>query len=96
MSPSSAVKLRVNYGDFTFVIVVLSTITYFELVEKVVRKIHLCGARSGVDTTTLRLRYEDEEHDKILISADEDVMMAFDWLRSGNAGPANALVLFAD
>lgn len=97
LSPSSpsAVKIRVNYGEDTFVIVVLTTTSYNDLVEKVVRKVQLCGARKGVDAASLRIRYEDEEGDKILISADEDVAMAFDWLKSGGA-QGDALIIYAD
>lgn len=96
LSPSSAIKVKVSYGEDTFVIVVLSSITYLELVKKVLHKIHLCGARTnGLDANTLRLRYEDEEGDKILMTADDDVAMAFDWLRSG-AGHGTSLILFAE
>ena len=95
-SPSSAVKMRVNYGEDTFVIVARSSITYNELVEKVVHKIYLCGARTGLDTSSLRLRYVDEEGDKILMSADDDVAMAFDWLKTGDSHPNKALLLFAE
>ncbi|KAK9893481.1 hypothetical protein P389DRAFT_181959 [Cystobasidium minutum MCA 4210] len=96
LSPSSAIKVKVNYGEDTFVIVVLATITYQELSKKVVHKIHLCGARTnGLDASTLRLKYEDEEGDKILMTADDDVAMAFDWLRScGN--PHASLIVYAE
>lgn len=95
-SPSSAIKVKVNYGEDTFVIVVLSSITYQELSKKVLHKIHLCGARTnGLDSNTLRLKYEDEEGDKILMTADDDVAMAFDWLRSGGS-PNNSLIVFAE
>ena len=95
-SPSSAVKIKVFYGEDTFVIVARSSVTYHELVEKVVRKIYLCGARTGLDASSLRLRYVDEEGDKILMSADDDVAMAFDWLRSGGPDQNKALVLYAE
>lgn len=97
MSLSSAVKLRVTYGGDTFVVVVLSSISYRELAEKVVRKVQLCGARNnGVDASSLKLRYEDEDGDKIVMKADDDVAMAFDWLRSGGGGAGNALTLYAE
>lgn len=96
LSPSSAIKVKVNYGEDTFVIVVLSSITYQELSKKVVHKIHLCGARTnGLDASSLRLKYEDEEGDKILMTADDDIAMAFDWLRScGN--PHSSLIVYAE
>lgn len=96
LSPSSAIKVKVNYGEDTFVIVVLSSITYSELSKKVLHKIHLCGARTnGLTASTLRLKYEDEEGDKILMTADDDVAMAFDWLRSGGS-PHSSLLVYAE
>lgn len=92
-SPSSAIKIKVNYGEDTFVIVVLSSISYMELSRKVLHKIQLCGARTnGLTAASLRLKYEDEEGDKILMTADDDVAMAFDWLRSGQSPHASLLV----
>lgn len=95
--PPSAVRVKVTYGEDTFVVVILTSVTYEELLEKVLKKIRLCGDRSKVEGQALRLRYEDEDGDRILITSQDDVAMAFDAARatSGMAGPTQALVLFA-
>lgn len=94
-----AVRVKVTYGDDTFVVVVLSTVSYRELLDKVLKKIRLCGDRSQVDVASLRLRYQDEDGDKILITSEEDVTMAFEAVRSmavgGAASGPQTLVLFA-
>jgi cell division control protein 24 len=94
----SAVKVKVNYGEDTLTIVVLNTITFDELVAKVLKKIRLCGDRARVDEQSIRLRYQDEEGDKILISADDDVAMAIEWSRTYGCenGGSSSLVLFVD
>ncbi|KAK4696689.1 cell division control protein 24, partial [Phenoliferia sp. Uapishka_3] len=92
-----AVRVKVTYGEDTFVVVVLSTVSYRELLDKVIKKIRLCGDRSHVDRTSLRLRYQDEDGDRILITSEEDVLMAFEAVRSmgaGGTGP-QSLALFA-
>lgn len=89
--------MKVNYGEDTFVIVALSSISYRDLAEKVVRKIHLCGGSrsAGMDAASVKLRYEDEDGDKIVMKADDDVAMAFDWLKSGG-GSNNSLAIYAE
>ncbi|KAM0747778.1 hypothetical protein T439DRAFT_292360 [Meredithblackwellia eburnea MCA 4105] len=90
-----AVRVKVTYGEDTFVVVVLSSVSHQELVEKVLKKIRMCGDRSHVDANSLRLRYQDEDGDRILITSEEDVMMAFETLRTTGASGTQTLVLFA-
>lgn len=92
-----AVRVKVSYGDDNFVVVVLSTVSYRELLDKVLKKIRLCGDRSQVDAASLRLRYQDEDGDRILITSEEDVTMAFEAIRStGSSGTGpQTLALFA-
>ena len=71
----------------SFIIAVLSSITYQSLLEKVVKKIRTCGDQSSfTDESALKLRYEDEEGDKILISSDEDITLAFEGARTTQSG----------
>lgn len=72
-----AVKIKLSVGEDTLTIVVLANIAYRELVDKIIKKIRLCGDRQRADES-LRLRYEDEDGDKILISGDDDVAMALE------------------
>lgn len=105
MSPTAGgaagVKLRVIHGADSFVIMSTPNVRYHDLIEKVARKLHICGARPNQDLGTviesLRIRYEDEDGDRILMTADDDVSMAFEWFRTG-AGtvPGSTLTLYAE
>lgn len=92
-----AVRVKVTYGEDTFVVVVLSSVSYRELLDKILKKIRLCGDRTKVDVASLRLRYQDEDGDRILITSEEDVTMAFEATRAMSTGQAHpqTLVLFA-
>ncbi|SNX82107.1 related to CDC24 - GTP/GDP exchange factor for Cdc42p [Melanopsichium pennsylvanicum] len=74
---SNAVKLIVNYAEDKFVVVVLTSISFSALLDKVTKKIKLCSDKKTTDHT-LRMRYIDEDGDNVLINDDEDVLMAFD------------------
>jgi cell division control protein 24 len=69
------VKVKVHFGSDIFVIQVPRSYEYHELVEKVGKKIRLCGPRR--DDGPLRVKYEDEEGDLISMRSTEDVEMAF-------------------
>jgi cell division control protein 24 len=69
------VKVKVHFGSDIFVIQVSRTTEYGDLVERVGKKIRLCGPRR--DDGPLRFKYEDEEGDLILMRSTEDVDMAF-------------------
>lgn len=90
---ASAVRVKVTYGDDTFVVVVLSSVSYRELLEKVLKKIRMCGDRTKVDDASLRLRYEDEDQDRILITSGEDVAMAFESARIGDGNNSTGTLL---
>lgn len=87
---ATAIKVQVHFGDDRFVVVVLSSITFDELVEKVSKKVKLCSGRRpmpeagsagapGTGTAgTLRIRYIDEDGDRIMMHDDDDVQMAFE------------------
>ncbi|GAA5980486.1 hypothetical protein JCM11641_003410 [Rhodosporidiobolus odoratus] len=98
---ATAVRVKVYFGEDTFVVVVLDTVPYLELVDKVLKKIRMCGGdKARIDSNALRLRYRDEDGDRILITSEEDVAMAFETARSmgaerSSAGPGLELILFA-
>jgi cell division control protein 24 len=69
------VKVKVHFGSDIFVIQVARITEYNELVERVGRKIRLCGPRR--ENGPLRVKYEDEEGDLISMRSTEDVEMAF-------------------
>ncbi|UZJ53026.1 hypothetical protein CBS101457_002346 [Exobasidium rhododendri] len=78
---SNAVKLVIHHGDDKLVVVVLSSISLLDLTEKVSKKIRLVSGRRDA-LESLRIRYIDEDGDKILMHDDEDVQMAFEMSRN--------------
>jgi cell division control protein 24 len=86
------IKLKINYLDDVFVIMVPSDIQYPDLLVRVERKIRLCGGRRGQTYPTpdiedgFRLRYKDEDDDPITINSQEDVHMAFESASQSQSG----------
>jgi len=74
-SYDAPVKVKVHFGSDIFVIQVSRASEYTELVERVGKKIRLCGPRR--DDGPLRVKYEDEEGDLVSMRSTEDVEMAF-------------------
>jgi cell division control protein 24 len=75
----SQVKLKVNYGNDKFVIIVPYNIAYAQLMDRIERKVKICG--SGPDISpgaNIKIRYQDEDGDYISMNSDDDVQMAFD------------------
>ncbi|KAG8988252.1 hypothetical protein FRB90_002867, partial [Tulasnella sp. 427] len=70
------VRVKVHYKEDLFVIVVQKSIDYNELMEKVGKKIRLCGARG--DQTMFKVRYRDEDGDMISLASNDDLQIAFD------------------
>ncbi|KAF9906534.1 hypothetical protein BX616_000701 [Lobosporangium transversale] len=70
-------KIKVNFQDDAYLIVVPIQIGYNELVERVEKKIRLCGCRRP-DSQPLRLRYKDEDNDYIIMKDDDDISLAFE------------------
>ena len=75
------VKVKVHFHEDIFVIAVPKNTEYEELVEKVGRKIRLCGPRR--DDGPLRVKYKDEDGDMVSLGSTEDVQMAFEQYRPG-------------
>jgi len=84
---SPPVKVKVHFHEDIFVIQVPRATPYNELVEKVGKKIHLCGRRR--DDGPLRVKYKDEDGDLVSLGSTEDVQMAFEQF-----GPGGQVSLF--
>ncbi|KAF8149558.1 rho guanine nucleotide exchange factor scd1 [Crassisporium funariophilum] len=78
---SPPVKVKVHFHEDIFVIQVPRSTEYGDLVEKVGRKIRLCGPRR--DDGPLRVKYRDEDGDMVSLGSTEDVQMAFEAYRPG-------------
>jgi len=91
-SGPTSIRFKLRAGEDTYVIVTLSTVTYQELIEKIYKKLRNCGVAKS-SSAKLKIRYEDEEGDLILICNDEDVAMAIEWMRSVGI---SHLLLFVD
>ena len=76
------VKIKVHFHEDIFVIQVPRSTEYEELVERVGKKIRLCGSRR--DDGPLRVRYKDEDGDLVSLGSTEDVQMAFESVRPGS------------
>jgi cell division control protein 24 len=87
---SMTVKVKVHYKEDLFVIIVHRTTDYDELVDKVAKKIRLCGGRK--EGTALRIKYRDEDGDMVSLGSNEDVQMAFDTSRSATGGQVTLFV----
>jgi cell division control protein 24 len=70
-------KVKVNYQEDAYLIVVPVHIGYSDLIEKVERKVRLCGSRRP-ESQPLRLRYKDEDNDYINMEDDEDISLAME------------------
>ncbi|KAF8955900.1 hypothetical protein BGZ46_002517 [Entomortierella lignicola] len=70
-------KIKVNYQEDSYQIVVPVQIKYSELIERVEKKIRLCGSRR-TEAHPLRLRYKDEDNDYIIMKDDDDIYLAFE------------------
>ncbi|KZT71056.1 hypothetical protein DAEQUDRAFT_666975 [Daedalea quercina L-15889] len=79
---SAPVKVKVHFHEDIFVIQVPRSTEYDELVERVGKKIRLCGPRR--DDGPLRVKYKDEDGDLVSLGSTEDVQMAFESFRLGN------------
>lgn len=75
----NAVKLIVSFQEDKYVVVVLTSMTFSALLDKVTKKVKLCSGKQ-IDHT-LRMRYVDEDGDVVLMNDDEDVQMAFEGAR---------------
>jgi cell division control protein 24 len=75
------VKVKIYFHEDVFVIEVPRHTEYVRLVEKVGRKIRLCGPRR--DDGPLRVKYRDEDGDMVSLGSTEDVQMAFSEFRPG-------------
>ena len=83
--------MKVHYGSDIFIIAVSSSgAKYEEILDKIERKIKICGAAMP-DGRRIKLRYKDEDNDFITINTDEDVEMAQSAQKN-----QTALIIFAE
>ncbi|KZV80866.1 hypothetical protein EXIGLDRAFT_629463 [Exidia glandulosa HHB12029] len=73
---SPPIKVKVHYGEDLFVISVPRATEYDDLVDKVGKKIRLCGPRR--EDQPLRVKYRDEDGDMVSLASNEDVQLAFE------------------
>ncbi|KAF7782160.1 hypothetical protein Agabi119p4_1536 [Agaricus bisporus var. burnettii] len=78
---SPPVKVKVHFHEDIFVIQVPRVTEFDDLVEKVGKKIRLCGPRR--DDGPLKVKYRDEDGDLVSLGSTEDVQIAFESFRPG-------------
>ncbi|CAO1634508.1 unnamed protein product [Sympodiomycopsis kandeliae] len=82
-SPSvnaNVVKVQVHYREDKYMLICLANITFAALLEKVVTKIRFCTGHNLDESS--RLRYLDEDGDRINLTNDDDVQMAIEQSKS--------------
>lgn len=80
-------RLKLNFHDNIYAIVVSPDIDYQELMDKVGKKIRVVAGLGPTDP--LRIKYQDEDGDLITINSDDDVQMGFE-----SRGGSNTINLF--
>jgi len=80
-------RLKLNFHDNIYAIVVSPDIDYQELMDKVGKKIRVVAGLGPTDP--LRIKYQDEDGDLITINSDDDVQMGFE-----SRGGSNTMNLF--
>ncbi len=78
----NAVRIIVHSGTDRYTVAVLASVTYEELAHKVATKVRIVAGRNVVSEGGIRLRYIDEDGDRIMMKNDDDVQMAFEAARS--------------
>mgnify|MGYP000418582736 CR=1 FL=1 len=84
-SNNNVVKVVVVLGEDRYTLAVLFTVTFEELVHKVINKVRAIAGRSALPENGIKLRYIDEDGDRIIMKDDDDVLMAFEAARSAGA-----------
>ncbi|EPS41945.1 hypothetical protein H072_4086 [Dactylellina haptotyla CBS 200.50] len=92
--PVPSLKVKVSYITDMFIIIVPQNIGYSQLMDRIERKVRLCGGPSYSSKTPLRVRYQDEDGDYITVHSDEDVQMAIESRFHGGEAASNAVTLF--
>jgi len=78
---SMLIKMKIHYGDLIFILAVpCHGAKYEEVLEKVERKIKICGA-SMPENRRINLKYRDDDGDFVTLNTDEDIDMAFNMAR---------------
>ena len=76
------VKVKVHFHEDIFMMQVAMSTEYEVLVQRVEKKIRLCGLPRK-DDGPLRVKYRDEDGDLVTLGSTEDVQMAFQEYRPG-------------
>ncbi|MBW0530487.1 hypothetical protein O181_070202 [Austropuccinia psidii MF-1] len=92
LNSENQIRFKLKAGEDTYVIVTNFNVTYFELLDKIFKKLKNCGVMKE-SSKKIKIRYEDEEGDLILICNDEDLNMAIEWMKNVES---NHLLLFVD
>ncbi|KAF5094146.1 hypothetical protein D0Z00_003684 [Geotrichum galactomycetum] len=76
-------KVKLHYLDDTFLLMVPEDVTYLTLLERVERKVRLCGKQTP---NPIRIKYKDEDDDFVTMHGDEDIQMALEPVRMQGLG----------
>lgn len=79
-SSGNVIKVQVHYREDRYMLICLANITFPALVDKVFTKIRVCTGQNLADSS--RLKYLDEDGDRINMTNDDDVQMAIEHSRA--------------
>ncbi|EIW83008.1 hypothetical protein CONPUDRAFT_89004 [Coniophora puteana RWD-64-598 SS2] len=82
----STVKVKVHFNEDIFVVQVPRSMEYHDLLDRIAKKIRLCGPVR--DDSPLRVKYRDEDGDLVSLGSTEDVQIAFE------SNPGSQVVLY--
>lgn len=71
-------RIQLHYNGDVYVLIVLVNVTFGSLLEKVTTKIRFCSGNQSISESSLRLRYIDEDGDKVNLKDNDDVQMAIE------------------
>lgn len=71
------VKIKIDYQEDVYQIMVPNSITFTALMEKVEKKIRMCLGKPKDEEIHLKVRYIDEDGDYVTIKTNEDIQTSF-------------------
>lgn len=87
---SKNMKVKLHFLQDSFLLIMPANISYQQLLERVERKIRLCGKQTPVP---LRIKYKDEDDDFVTMNSDEDIQMALEPRQDSNDTKTNEILI---
>lgn len=73
----NVIRLHIHYGNEVFILLVLHSIPFETLLEKVATKLRVCTGKD-LNGGQVRLKYVDEDGDRVMMHDEDDLVMALE------------------